>query len=141
MGNINRSAVAEYILKHLLKQKGIQNIEVISRGTTPSFGSWGSKPTLKMRTIAKENNIEDFENHRASPITKEDIESSDIVYYMDLKNKRKLIKLFGEEIISNKCALLLGEDIIEDPMDKKDIEFYRKTFKIIFDRINHLINI
>ena len=99
-GNINRSAIAEYILKQLLE--GVDGVNVTSSGTTAAFGSWGSKATKKMRALAVVKSVPNLENHRAQPTTQQLIESSDQVYYMDRGNEKKLKKMFGDDLINTR---------------------------------------
>lgn len=113
-GNINRSAVAEYILKQMLDNDPA--VVIRSSGTTAAFGSWGSKATKTMRNLAAAKGVPDLEQHRAQLTTRELIENSDHVFYMDKKNQRKLKKMFGDAFVDEHCKMLGGEEEIPDPM-------------------------
>lgn len=120
-GNINRSAIAEYILKHQLV--GVEGVDVVSSGTTAAFGSWGAKATKKMRNLAEHKGVVNLEQHRAQVTTKELIESSDQVYYMDKGNEKKLKKMFGDTFIDTHCKMLCDPDEVPDPMGKEVADF------------------
>lgn len=112
-GNINRSAIAEYILRHKLNDP---DVTIKSSGTTAAFGSWGSKATKKMRDLAVAKGVPDLEQHRAQLTTQELIAASDHVFYMDHKNQRKLKKMFGDAFVDQHCKMLGGDEEIPDPM-------------------------
>lgn len=120
-GNINRSAIAEYILKQQLAD--VPNINIISSGTTPAFGSWGAKATKKMRDLAAQKGVPGLEQHRAQLTTKQLIESSDVVYYMDKGNEKKLKKMFDDELVDTHCKMLCDPDEVPDPMGKQVADF------------------
>ena len=120
-GNINRSAIAEYILKQLLD--GVEGVNVVSSGTTAAFGSWGSKATKKMRDLAIQKGIPNLENHRAQLTTTDLIEASDRVYYMDKGNEKKLKKMFGDQYVDERCEMLCTPDEVPDPMGKAVADF------------------
>lgn len=120
-GNINRSAIAEYILKHLLDD--VKGVEVISSGTTAAFGSWGSKATKKMRDLATQKGIPDLDQHRAQLTTTDLIDASDLVYYMDKGNEKKLKKMFGDQYVDDHCEMLCDPDEVPDPMGKTVADF------------------
>lgn len=120
-GNINRSAIAEYILKQLLD--GVEGVKVVSSGTTPAFGSWGSKATKKMRDLAVRKGIPNLDEHRAQLTTMELIEASDRVYYMDKGNKKKLGKMFGDAYVDAHCEMLCEPEEVPDPMGKEVADF------------------
>jgi len=130
-GNINRSAIAEYILKHLLD--GVKGVEVISSGTTAAFGSWGSKATKKMRDLAVQKGIPDLDQHRAQLTTTDLIDSSDVVYYMDKGNEKKLKKMFGDQYVDAHCKMLCDPDEVPDPMGKTVADF-ELAYNMILDK-------
>lgn len=120
-GNINRSAIAEYVLKQLLD--GVEGVSVVSSGTTAAFGKWGSKATKKMRDLAVQKGVSNLEDHRAQLTTKELIEASDRVYYMDKGNEKKLKKMFGDQYVDERCEMLCDTEEVPDPMGKDVADF------------------
>jgi protein-tyrosine phosphatase len=130
-GNINRSAIAEYILKHQLQ--GVEGVDVVSSGTTAAFGSWGSKATKKMRDLATQKGIPNVEQHRAQLTTTDLIDSSDLVYYMDKGNEKKLKKMFGEQYVDDHCEMLCDPEEVPDPMGKSVADF-ELAYNMIFDK-------
>jgi protein-tyrosine phosphatase len=136
-GNINRSAIAEYILKHQLKDLiNIGAVDVKSSGTTAAFGSWGAKATVKMREVAIENKIPDLDLHRAQLTTPELLDWADVAYYMDKKNERKLKRMFDEEYFNEKCKQLCDIEV-PDPMGGEKADF-DVAFKLIFDKCSEI---
>ncbi len=99
-GNINRSAIAEYILKQQLQ--GVPGVAVVSSGTTAAFGSWGSKATKKMRDLATAKGVPDLE-HRG--------------------NEKKLKKMFGDVFVDTHCEMLCDPEEVPDPMGKEAADF------------------
>lgn len=134
-GNINRSALAEYILKQELQD--LPHVNIRSSGTTAAFGSWGAKATKKMRDLAAARGVQNLENHRAQLTTQELIDASDMVYYMDRKNERKLKKMFGDVLIDARCSMLADPLEIPDPMGgtAKDFDV---AFNMIQDKCMHV---
>lgn len=120
-GNINRSAIAEYILKQQLD--GVEGVSVVSSGTTAAFGKWGSKATKKMRDLAVQKGVPNLDEHRAQLTTKELIEASDRVYYMDKGNEKKLKKMFGDQYVDERCEMLCAPEEVPDPMGKSVADF------------------
>lgn len=134
-GNINRSALAEYILKQQLQD--LPQVCIRSSGTTAAFGSWGAKATKKMRDLAAARGVQNLENHRAQLTTQELIDASDLVYYMDHKNKRKLKKMFGDTLIDTRCKMLADLEEIPDPMGGTPADF-DLAFEMIQDKCMHV---
>lgn len=130
-GNINRSAIAEYILKHMLDD--LEEVKIVSSGTTAAFGSWGSKATKKMRDLADQKGIPHLIDHRAQLTTKELIESSDRVYYMDKGNEKKLKKMFGDQYVDERCEMLCDPEEVPDPMGKEVADF-ELAYTMIYDK-------
>lgn len=73
--NIGRSFMAECILRGILQRRNCQNIEVVSRGVVVLF-SEPVAPGAARILREKGYKIEDF---RSSQLTKEDLDSADLV--------------------------------------------------------------
>lgn len=87
-GNICRSVAAEYIMKSLTKDYGIE-----SRAT--SFEEIGNDIYPPMKRELIKNNIP-FERHHAKRIDINDFHSADYIFYMDNENKYSLYRMLGE---------------------------------------------
>lgn len=91
-GNICRSAMAEAMLKKMLKDKKIENVEVYSCGT---YAQTGDVPTLDAIEVMEEYGI-DLKAHRATNIKESNIEEMDIILCATLSHKGAVISLYPE---------------------------------------------
>ncbi|XP_055901277.1 low molecular weight phosphotyrosine protein phosphatase-like [Biomphalaria glabrata] len=117
LGNICRSTMAEGILHHLVKQRGIADNWIIDSAGT---GSWhvGCPPDDRTMTVLKKNGVRDY-HHLGRLITEEDFTSFEFIFGMDHSNIADISDLAPEESTA-KIALLGEYDpqkelIIEDP--------------------------
>lgn len=94
-GNICRSPMAEFVFKHLIKQKGIYDgFTVVSSATsTEEIGNSIYPPAraeLNRRGIP-------FSERQAVQLSKSDYEKYDLFVAMDGKNVRNIYKIFGSD--------------------------------------------
>ena len=114
-GNICRSPMAEMIFKDLIyKNSKRYMFSCVSRAT--SVEEIGNDIYPKAKEVLIKNGIT-IEKHYATQVTKIDYEKYDYIICMEERNRRDLIRIFGEDI-ENKIHLLLeysdgGE--IDDP--------------------------
>ncbi len=94
-GNICRSAMAEAMLKDMLKEQ--KNIEVYSSGI---YADTGDIPTQHAVEVMKENYNIDLTKHRATHIKESQIEKMDIILCATLSHKVIVQQLYPE--LSNK---------------------------------------
>lgn len=120
-GNICRSPMAEFILKKLVKEKGLEdNFEISSAATSrEEIGNDIYPPAKKSLTI---HNIP-FSRHSSRQINKTDLEYYDYIIAMEEYNIINLQRLLGD---SRKYSLLLdytnaSGDIV-DPWYNGDFE-------------------
>ena len=114
LGNICRSPLAQGILEHKLRQKGL-NWSVDSAGT--GGGHAGLGPDNRSQEIAKVHGI-DISTQEARKIKYTDISAFDIIYCMDasnLVNVRDICHTLEEEA---KVKLIMEES---DPGKKLDV--------------------
>lgn len=128
-GNICRSVMAEYILKHIVKINKLEKkFDIISRAT--SREEIGNDIYPNSKEELRKNNIE-FEKHYARQISLEEFKSADYVLAMEEYNVRNLKRLFPNEDFS-KVFLLRnwsnGSKEISDP-------WYNGKFSLVFDEI------
>ena len=116
LGNICRSPMAEFIMKHIVTENGAADRFFISSAATSDEEQgngmhYGTRRVLIDRAIP-------FTQHYARKITKEDYNNYDYIVGMDKSNIRDMLKFFGCDP-ENKIALLLsfaGEDrSVADP--------------------------
>ena len=114
-GNICRSPMAEFIMKDLLKKAGISHVQVDSVAVSrEEIGNPIYPPA--QRELTKHGVF--FDRHFARQITRQDVDSSDLIYYMDGRNSSYLDRLFPG---CKKFQPLLSHDVA-DPWYTGDFE-------------------
>ena len=107
-GNICRSPMAEYILKDMVKKRGLENQFVIASSATSREEIWGdvgnpvyppAREELKRHGIA-------CDGKRAVQLTKSDYDRYDHLICMDKNNLRNALRILGADR-ENKLSLLL----------------------------------
>ncbi|EGK14687.1 protein-tyrosine-phosphatase [Desmospora sp. 8437] len=96
LGNICRSPMAEAVLRHQLREEGLEErVRVDSAGT----GDWhaGESPHRGTRTLLADRGIS-FEDIQARQIGKQDLEDFDYIIVMDHSNYRDVKNLAGREV-------------------------------------------
>ena len=122
-GNICRSTMAEFIMKHLLSGDLISSsVNVISAGVSDE--EYGNDIYPQAKKTLFEHGIP-FSAHSAHRITDEEFRNTDYIYAMDSSNYRALIRRFGN--LSGKISMFLDKDV-EDP-------WYSGNFNSVFDDI------
>ena len=106
-GNICRSPMAEFIMKDLLKKAGIYHVQVDSVAVSrEEIGNPIYPPA--QRELTKHGVF--FDRHFARQITRQDVDSSDLIYYMDGRNSSYLDRLFPG---CKKFQPLLSHDVAD----------------------------
>lgn len=113
-GNICRSTMAEYVMKYLVNQNGLEDKFFIdSAGTsTEEIGNpvhYGTRRKLESVNIP-------VGNHRARQITKKDLEEFDYLIGMDSANIRNMKRFYGFDGFS------FGSYSKENSSIKKELE-------------------
>ena len=103
-GNICRSPMAEYVMKHLVKQQGRENEFEISSGAV-SREEIGNDIYPPAKRKLQEKGVE-FARHRAHQITPQEFSANDLIITMDSSNMR----LLGR-IVPNWESAAPGENI------------------------------
>ena len=125
MGNICRSPAGEGVLKHLLKQSGL-DAEVDSAGTIGMHS--GELPDKRMRAVAAKRSIQ--LDHRARQVKQADLEEFDLILVMDRANLSDVQRLDACKASSPKiklfrdyCTKMTGSEV-PDPYcgDQSDFE-------------------
>ncbi len=108
-GNICRSAMAEYMMKDLVAQRGRAGaFEIASAAVSREEIGNPVYPPAR-RELAKHGISCD--GHAAHQITRAELERFDHIYYMDGSNARYLVRLFGAD--ADKCRKLLQRDVAD----------------------------
>ena len=129
-GNICRSVAAEVIAKQYIKENKIDGIEVFSRALSNEEYGNDIYPPMKRELI---KNGYKCEHHFAKKISLEEIQSSDVIYYMDQYNYSIIIDYYPSYI--SKFHLLregLDGKFISDP-------WYNGRFEIAFNEIKEAV--
>jgi protein-tyrosine phosphatase len=103
-GNICRSPMAEYVMKHLVKQQGRENEFEITSGAV-SREEIGNDIYPPAKRKLQEKGVE-FARHRAHQITPQEFSANDLIITMDSSNMR----LLGR-IVPNWESAAPGENI------------------------------
>lgn len=112
MGNICRSPTAEGVMRHLVRERGLEDeVEVASAGT----GGWhvGDPPDPRATAAAKRRGI--ALEGAARQVQLADFYEYDLLVAMDRSNLRDLLDLAPEEEARSKVRLLLDEADVPDP--------------------------
>lgn len=94
-GNICRSPMAEYVMKYLVSQKGLEEKFYIDSAAT-STEEIGNGVHYGTRNKLQSVNIP-VGNHKARQITKNDLEEFDYLIGMDSANIRNMKRFYGFE--------------------------------------------
>ena len=141
-GNICRSPMAEFVLKDMVKKRGIEKEFFISSAATSTeeIGNSvhrGTREKLKQYGISTEGK---YAEHRARQIKKEDYQKYDYILAMDKANVKNIQRIVGEDS-QNKVHLLLSyaekNTDIADPWYTGDFD---KTYDDIVEGCNAFLN-
>lgn len=98
-GNICRSPMAEFILKDMVKKKGIENEFFISSSATSTEEIWngrGNPVYPPAKAELKKHGIS-CDGKTAVQLKKEDYENYDYFLCMDSMNYRNILRIFGHD--------------------------------------------
>lgn len=136
-GNTCRSPLAEALLRRMLEEQGVQDVEVASAGT----GAWTGAPASEgSYLVALEEGI-DLSAHRARALTAELAEGSDLILTMSRSHRQRLTELgFGAR------TFLLGEYAgrtgsraeVDDPYGG-NLDDYRTTYTQLKDLLTSVV--
>ena len=135
LGNICRSPLAEGILRHLARQKGL-DWEIDSAGT----GNWhvGDPPDRRSVKVAHRHGI-DISDLRGRQFSVQDFDRFDVIYVMDLDNYRDVLRKARDEKDREKVQLLLdSRQPVPDPW--YDDALFEPVFKMIYQACERIVN-
>mgnify|MGYP003447915966 FL=1 len=129
LGNICRSPMAEFVLKDLVRKKGLENEFYIESSAT-SYEEVGND--VHYGTVKKLNLLGIPVEHRsARRITKEDYLKFDYIIGMEERNIQNIIRIVGEDK-DGKISRLL--DFSKNPRDISD-PYYTGNFDKTYEDI------
>ena len=108
-GNICRSPMAEFVMKDLVKKAGREQ-EFLIASAAVSREEIGNPVYPPARRELAKHGIR-CDGHAAHQITRAELESYDLIYYMDDSNARYLRRLFGDA--AAKCRPLLDRNVAD----------------------------
>ncbi len=136
-GNICRSPIAEGILRSLLSPRAAEFATVSSAGIAAPVGQPASPHSV---TACREKGI-DISGHRASMLTAERVETSDLILVMEEHHRLAILRhdpgardrtfLFSEYAQGEREGVM-------DPIGQ-DLDVYRSTFAELHDYITRMM--
>lgn len=130
-GNICRSPMAEFVMKDIVKKRGIaDNFEIASAAT--STEELGNPVYPPARRKLNENGI-DCSGKTARQMTNEDYSYYDYILAMDRNNLRNMVRFVGDDP-EGKVSLLLSHT--DTPRDVAD-PWYTGDFEATWQDVNN----
>ncbi|MGH7569658.1 MAG: low molecular weight protein arginine phosphatase [Gemmatimonadales bacterium] len=124
-GNICRSPLAEAIMHRVLRDRGVDGVEVGSAGT----GAWDGAPASEGAYLVGLERGLDLSGHRAQLLTRELVEQADLILTMARHHRARVDELGGEGhvFVLGEYAGREGDEAeVSDPFGG-DIDVYRDT--------------
>lgn len=127
-GNTCRSPMAEALLRHLLREKGMpENVVVSSAGLAAVDGmpaTEGARRALAAQGL-------NLDGHRSQPVTHQVVEPADLILAMETRHRSELKRRYPDKegviFTLKEYAGHTGADLdIQDPFGSDD-EHYRQT--------------
>ena len=137
-GNSCRSVMAEALLKKKLKEKGRDDVEVISAGILLMGGLGASEGT---REVLSKAGI-DVSEHRSQPVTKEMIRRSDLILVMEKIHEQEIVKIAPDAknrvFLLKEFAKINDEDLdIHDPLGHS-LDYYENIYYTIKEAVERI---
>ena len=124
-GNTCRSPMAEAIARKIAVERGLTELDVASGGTS----AWdGAPPSDGALLVAMERNM-DLAEHRAQNLTRELVQSSDLILAMGPHHLERIEALGGEGkafLLSDYASHGQSKRAISDPIGA-ELDVYRAT--------------
>ena len=126
-GNTCRSPMAEAMMRHMLEERGVGEIDVISAGTGAYDGAPASEGAY---LVGLENGI-DLSSHRAQRLTRDLVSQADLILAMSPQHRDRAMDLgSGDKVfLLGSYAGRTGEEAsVNDPFGA-ELDEYRTTFR------------
>lgn len=124
-GNICRSPMAEMILKHLVRQRGLTGYVIDSAAVSREEIGNSVYPPARRELAAHGVRCEE---HRARQITAADYDNWDYLIGMDMSNITRMLRIFGHDDGRKVCRLM---DFTGRPADVAD-PWYSDRFDVAY---------
>lgn len=131
LGNICRSPMAEFVLKDLVRKRGVEDKFLIKSSAT-SYEEIGNDVHYGTKRKLMGENIP-VESREAVRLSKNDYEKYDYIIGMEESNVRNILRIVGEDKNSKVCKLL---DYSSNPRDIADPWYtgnFDKTYEDILE--------
>lgn len=124
-GNTCRSPMAEALARHSLAERGVQDVEVASAGTS----AWpGSSASAEVPAVLEEIGVE-LGEHQASHLTPDRVDWADLILVMSLSHRLSVAAMGGTDKASLVTEFLDGSEAGQPVLDPigASVETYRQT--------------
>lgn len=122
-GNICRSPLAEFVMKQMVRDRGIESDFLIASAAT-STEELGNDIYPPMQEAMRRHGIE-FEHRGARQVKRGELEDWDLLICMDRRNLKNLERMYKNQV-KGRVSLLLSyagrDDEVEDPWYSRDFE-------------------
>jgi protein-tyrosine phosphatase len=140
LGNICRSPLAEGILAHKVKQRGL-DWQVDSAGT----GDWhdGQPPDRRSISVARKYGI-DISSQQARQIKRSDFRDFDLILVMDKSNYRNVVQLAPNPAAAAKVKLILEYtqlEVSEVPDPYHDDNGFEYVYQLLDAATDHVLEV
>ena len=123
LGNICRSPMAQYVLRYLVHEAGLEDEVFVDSAATSRY-QIGDGPHPGTRRVLAEHGIP-CGDHRARQMTRADYGRYDLIIGMDEQNTRDIVRMVGRDRADKVHALLDWSDhprAIADPWYTGDFQ-------------------
>ena len=137
-GNICRSTMAEYIMRHLIRERGLEH-RISADSAAATRDALGMTPHPGTRDVLARHGIA-CGNHRARKLTRADYERYDLIVGMDSENLRDIRRILRSDP-QHKVHLLL--DWTDHPREVADpwyTDDYDTTFADVWTGCSYLLD-
>jgi len=140
-GNICRSPMAEFILKDMVKKKGIENEFFIASSATSTEEIWGGRgnPVYPPAKAELKRHGISCDGKTAVQLKKDDYEKYDLFICMDSMNYRNILRIFGsdkDEKVRKLMTYTSRDGDVDDPWYSRD---FATTYRDISDGCEGLL--
>jgi protein-tyrosine-phosphatase len=137
-GNTCRSPMAEALLREALASRGLEQVTVSSAGT----GAWDGSPISEGAYLVGLEHGMDLSSHRAQLLTRELVDSADLILTMSGNHRARVAELGGEDK-AHVLGEYAGRDVsraeVSDPFGS-DLASYRQTYEELQELIGGVVN-
>jgi len=133
-GNVCRSPLAAAMLQRKLRERGREDIAIVSAGTAAAEGEPASEGSY---VVGLEHGV-DLSGHSARMLTREEVEAADLIFGMSEHHVRRAAELGAGQrawLLGRYAGLTGQEATVEDPFGG-DLRQYRTTY----DQLDSLLD-